>query len=145
MRVQYPRIVGDDEAKNLTRFAPSPNGWLIWSCLFRSVGARQVPAHEGEFLLRIEDIDTGRARAHFVDGIYQDLAWLGLTWPEPVLVQSTRFDYQVALGNLRDRIWFIHAGLRAPKLPEINAMPGGAETGRATLMAHPSIPAFIAT
>ena len=100
----------------------------------------------GVFLLRIEDIDTGRARAHFVDGIYQDLDWLGLTWPEPVLVQSTRFEtYQAALGNLRDRdlvypCWASRAEIAA----EINAMPGGPKTGRAILTAHPFIRAFIA-
>ena len=42
--------------------------------------------------LRIEDIDVGRARPHFVEGIYQDLEWLGLSWPEPVMVQSKRFE-----------------------------------------------------
>ena len=120
----------EKQKKFVTRFAPSPNGWLhlghAYSALF---AARQAAAHDGVFLLRIEDIDTGRARAHFVDGIYQDLDWLGLTWPEPVLMQSTRFEtYQAALGNLRDRnlvypCWASRAEIAA----EINAMPGGAE------------------
>jgi glutamyl-Q tRNA(Asp) synthetase len=45
----------------------------------------------GRFLLRIEDIDIGRTRPEFIDGIFEDLAWLGLTWEEPVLFQSQRF------------------------------------------------------
>ncbi|HAL84854.1 MAG TPA: tRNA glutamyl-Q(34) synthetase GluQRS, partial [Rhodobiaceae bacterium] len=91
-----------EKQKNfVTRFAPSPNGWLHMGHAYSALlAARQAAAHEGVFLLRIEDIDTGRARAHFVDGIYQDLAWLGLTWPEPVLVQSTRFAvYEAALAS----------------------------------------------
>ena len=121
-----------EKQKNfVTRFAPSPNGWLHLGHAYSVLlAARQAEAHEGVFLLRIEDIDTGRAREHFVDGIYQDLAWLGLTWPEPVLEQSTRFEtYQAALGSLRDRdlvypCWASRAEIAA----EIDSMPGGDET-----------------
>ena len=88
----------------VTRFAPSPNGWLHLGHAYSAlIGARHAQAADGIFLLRIEDIDVGRARAHFVDGIYQDLAWLGLAWPEPVMVQSERFAiYEAALKKLRD-------------------------------------------
>jgi glutamyl-Q tRNA(Asp) synthetase len=92
------------EAKKfITRFAPSPNGWLhlghAYAALMAAKAARDA---NGSFLLRIEDIDIGRARPHFTEGIYQDLDWLGLTWPEPVMVQSTRFDvYEAALAKLR--------------------------------------------
>ena len=44
----------------------------------------------GKFLLRIEDLDQTRSRPEFVDGIFEDLRWLGLDWDEPVLVQSQR-------------------------------------------------------
>ena len=44
----------------------------------------------GRFLLRIEDLDPGRSRPEFVDGIFEDLRWLGLDWDEPPLVQSQR-------------------------------------------------------
>lgn len=55
----------------------------------------------GRFLLRIEDIDTLRTRPEFVQGIYDDLAWLGISWEEPVLRQSEHFgDYQAAAGRL---------------------------------------------
>jgi len=53
--------------------------------------------------LRIEDIDQGRARPEFIEAIFADLAWLGLSWPVPVMVQSTRLDaYKAAAGKLRD-------------------------------------------
>ncbi|MDJ0685073.1 MAG: tRNA glutamyl-Q(34) synthetase GluQRS [Alphaproteobacteria bacterium] len=76
----------------VTRFAPSPTGLLhlghAKSALFAAAKARALG---GRFLLRIEDIDTGRSRPEFEQAIRDDLAWLGLTWPEPVLRQSDRF------------------------------------------------------
>lgn len=88
----------------VTRFAPSPNGWLHLGHAYSAlIGARHAQAAGGQFLVRLEDIDVGRARPHFIDGIYQDLAWLGLSWPEPVMVQSERFEiYEAALKKLRD-------------------------------------------
>ena len=83
----------------------------------------------GRFILRIEDIDLGRRRQHFIDAIYEDLAWLGLSWPIPVMVQSDRFDiYQTALNKLRDMevvypCWASRADIR----DYINSQPGGRE------------------
>jgi glutamyl-Q tRNA(Asp) synthetase len=52
-------------------------------------------------LLRIEDIDPERSRPEYVQAIYEDLAWLGLSWPQPVLIQSERFaDYEQAIAKL---------------------------------------------
>ena len=88
-----------------TRFAPSPNGWLHLGHAYSALtGARLAAQADGQFIVRLEDIDVGRARPHFVEGIYQDLDWLGLSWPEPVMVQSERFEiYQAALNELRAR------------------------------------------
>ena len=59
-------------------------------------------AHGGTFLLRIEDIDTTRAREEFETAIFEDLTWLGIDWPKPVRRQSEHFAaYQAALGELR--------------------------------------------
>lgn len=58
--------------------------------------------HAGTFLLRIEDIDQGRARAEWEDQLYDDLAWLGLTWPLPVMRQSERLDAYTAT---LDMLW----------------------------------------
>lgn len=81
------------------RFAPSPNGYLhlghAYSALLNQKLALQLDA---DFLLRIEDIDQTRARLEFVDVIFEDLKWLGLSWPEPVMRQSERFEeYQIKL------------------------------------------------
>ncbi len=85
----------------ISRFAPSPTGLLhlghAWSALFSN-----ALAGDGTFLLRIEDIDTGRCRPEFTDAIFEDLHWLGLTWPQPVRRQSGHMaDYSAALDRLK--------------------------------------------
>jgi len=89
----------------MTRFAPSPTGRLHLGHAFSAaIGHARGQESGGKFLLRIEDLDQTRARPEFVDGIYQDLRWLGLEWDEPVLVQSQRTDfYEEALQQLRDQ------------------------------------------
>lgn len=89
----------------VTRFAPSPTGYLheghAFSALFAAEAARQGG---GRFLLRIEDIDVTRARPEFEAAIHEDLAWLGLTWETPVRRQSDHFaDYRAALDTLAAR------------------------------------------
>jgi len=87
------------------RFAPSPTGRLHLGHAYSAVlGHRLARESRGKFLLRIEDLDPTRSRAEFVDGIYDDLAWLGLAWDDPVLVQSQRTEaYATALEELRTR------------------------------------------
>jgi glutamyl-Q tRNA(Asp) synthetase len=63
-------------------------------------GAAQAAG--GRFILRIEDIDTGRCRPVYEAGIFNDLAWLGLEWETPVWRQSQRGSaYTAALDRLR--------------------------------------------
>jgi len=86
----------------VTRFAPSPTGYLhlghAYSALFAFHAAREAG---GGFLLRIEDIDSARCRPEFDDAILEDLAWLGLDWDGPVRRQSEHFaDYRAALDHL---------------------------------------------
>src|ERR1700759_5496993 len=82
----------------VTRFAPSPTGYLHLGHTFAAMTA----ARAGErFLLRLEDIDTTRCRPEFEAAIFEDLAWLGLAWEKPVLRQSARFEaYRAALAAL---------------------------------------------
>lgn len=89
----------------VTRFAPSPTGGLhlghAASALFAYEKAK---AAGGQFLLRIEDIDPVRCKPAFIQGIYDDLAWLGLDWPKPVRLQSEHMDdYAKALQLLREK------------------------------------------
>lgn len=85
------------------RFAPSPNGELhLGHALSALIGFEMARRLGGRFLLRIEDIDLARTRSEYVDAIFEDLAWLGLEWEEPVLRQSEHFaDYQAAADRLQ--------------------------------------------
>ncbi len=83
-----------------TRFAPSPTGALH---LGHAYSALFAAARGARFVLRIEDIDPGRARAEHVAGIETDLAWLGLDWERPEWRQSARLHlYAAALEQLRE-------------------------------------------
>ncbi len=84
------------------RFAPSPTGPLHLGHAFSALTAWER-AKGGRFLLRLEDIDTARSREEYVRAIHDDLHWLGLDWPEPVLRQSSRLPaYRAALQRLAD-------------------------------------------
>lgn len=89
----------------VTRFAPSPTGRLHLGHAYSALRAHDHARERGgAFLLRIEDIDPGRSRAEHVDGIIEDIAWLGLTWDDAILYQSERLPlYRAALERLRER------------------------------------------
>jgi glutamyl-Q tRNA(Asp) synthetase len=89
----------------VTRFAPSPTGLLHRGHAFSALTAHEAArAAGGTMLLRIEDIDTARCRPAFEAAIFEDLAWLGLSWPRPVRRQSEHLaDYAAALASLRER------------------------------------------
>jgi glutamyl-Q tRNA(Asp) synthetase len=84
------------------RFAPSPNGYLhLGHALSALRNFDLARAAGGRFLLRIEDIDAARCRPDYEQAIYDDLAWLGITWEQPVRRQSAHFDeYGAALARL---------------------------------------------
>ncbi|WP_108837727.1 tRNA glutamyl-Q(34) synthetase GluQRS [Tateyamaria sp. Alg231-49] len=86
-----------------TRFAPSPTGPLHLGHAYSALLAYDMAqAQNGTFLLRIEDIDQTRARDHWESQIYDDLAWLGVSWPEPVLRQSERMNFY---AQAHDILW----------------------------------------
>jgi glutamyl-Q tRNA(Asp) synthetase len=89
----------------VTRFAPSPTGYLhlghAWSALF---AWRRARAAGGRFLLRIEDIDPARCRPEFAAAIEEDLGWLGLDWDGEVRVQSAHLpEFRAVLDGLAGR------------------------------------------
>ncbi len=88
----------------VTRFAPSPTGYLHLGHAFAAITAHDTARRAaGRFLLRIEDIDRGRCRLEYETAILKDLAWLGLEWDAPVIRQSERFfAYRDALDRLAD-------------------------------------------
>ena len=113
----------------VTRFAPSPTGLLHLGHAFSALTA----AAQGDFHLRIEDIDRDRCRPEYEAAIFEDLAWLGLDWPQPVMRQSDRMPaYQDALARLapltypcRCRRGDIRAALSAPQEGTLPAGPDG--------------------
>ena len=97
----HAQLWQESDLRPVFRFAPSPNGYLhlghAYSALRNSELARQ---HDGRFLLRLEDIDLDRCRPDYEQAVFEDLAWLGLSWPEPVRKQSEHFDdYRAALAK----------------------------------------------
>lgn len=85
-----------------TRFAPSPTGPLHLGHAYSAMLAHDMArAQNGNFLLRIEDIDQSRARDAWEEQIYDDLSWLGVDWDGPVVRQSNNMDtYENALNAL---------------------------------------------
>ncbi|WP_299677211.1 glutamate--tRNA ligase [uncultured Roseobacter sp.] len=86
-----------------TRFAPSPTGHIhignLRTALMNYLIARKAG---GTFILRIDDTDPERSKEEYVDGIKQDLEWLGLHW-DRVERQSARLDrYAEAADRLRE-------------------------------------------
>jgi len=91
------------------RFAPSPSGPLHFGSLVAAVASyADARAAGGDWLLRIEDVDTPRTRAGAADAMLATLERLGFEWDGPVWHQSQRTScYDEALGRLRalDRIF----------------------------------------
>lgn len=89
----------------VTRFAPSPTGYLHRGHAFSALTAFQAARDAGgRFLLRIEDIDATRCRPEYDAAILEDLTWLGLAWEQPVRRQSEHLaDYHAAIETLRGR------------------------------------------
>jgi glutamyl-Q tRNA(Asp) synthetase len=83
------------------RFAPSPNGFLHLGHAYSALLNFDLARQQGRFLLRIEDIDRARCRPEYEASIYEDLAWLGIAWEEPVRRQSEHLaDCRAALDEL---------------------------------------------
>ncbi|MGY9006057.1 MAG: tRNA glutamyl-Q(34) synthetase GluQRS [Alphaproteobacteria bacterium] len=85
-----------------TRFAPSPTGYLHLGHAYSALFAQGIAQKTGgQFLLRIEDIDITRCSDAFEAAIFEDLAWLGLSWETPAMRQNARHPaYRAALDRL---------------------------------------------
>ena len=93
------------------RFAPSPSGRMHLGNLFCALLSwLSVKSQGGEWILRIEDLDTDRCRPDYARQVEEDLRWLGLAWdeggstggPDAPYFQSQRTAlYEAALERLR--------------------------------------------
>ena len=121
----------------ITRFAPSPTGYLHLGHAASAFHVWQAArAAGGRVLLRIEDIDRIRCRPEYEAAILEDLEWLGLRWDGPVRRQSDHFaDYEAALEALRAR-GLIYRCFRTRR--EIAAaLPAGAQPDEAGFTGRP--------
>ncbi len=116
-----------------TRFAPSPTGPLHLGHAYSALLAHDMAQDAGgRFLLRIEDIDSTRCRAHWEAQIHDDLTWLGLSWPRPVMRQSDRASaYAAALDDLWARGLLYPCTCTRRDIAEATSAPqeGGAPIG----------------
>lgn len=87
----------------ITRFAPSPTGYLhLGHALSAVTGWTAARAENGTFLVRIDDLDESRCRPDYEAALIEDLTWLGLDWPRPMRRQSAHLaDYAAATARLR--------------------------------------------
>lgn len=112
----------------VTRFAPSPTGYLHRGHAFSALTAHAAArAADGRFLLRIEDTDATRCRPEFEAAIFEDLAWLGLSWESPVRRQSDHLaDHEAALARLEaEGLLYRCFRTRAELAEEIAGAPHG--------------------
>ena len=89
----------------VTRFAPSPTGYLhVGHAYSASLAYQKAKEAGGRFILRLEDIDQTRCHSKFEEAIFEDLTWIGLKWETPVRKQSDHFDdYTAVLDRLFDQ------------------------------------------
>lgn len=117
----------------VTRFAPSPTGYLHLGHAFAALTAHDTAKRQrGRFLLRIEDIDQGRCRPEFEEAISEDLTWIGVGLERPPLRQSERFAaYRTALSRLdrQDVLYpcFCTRGEIAAEIARLSEAPHGPE------------------
>jgi glutamyl/glutaminyl-tRNA synthetase len=79
----HSTLPGDLPPGGRTRLAPTPSGYLHAGNALNFILAHKLARLAGaRLLLRIDDLDADRARAEYLDDIFQSLAWLGITWDE---------------------------------------------------------------
>jgi glutamyl-Q tRNA(Asp) synthetase len=108
------------------RFAPSPTGPLHAGSLVAALASwLDARAHKGQWLVRIEDVDTPRCIAGADQLILQQLAACGLVPDSAVMYQSQRGDaYQAALDGLITKGWAYPCGCSRKEIEEAQALLG---------------------
>lgn len=90
----------NNSAQVVTRFAPSPTGFLhiggARTAMFNWLFARH---HGGKALLRIEDTDKARSTQEAIDAILEGLDWLGLDWDDEPVFQSRRAERHAQVAH----------------------------------------------
>ncbi len=85
----------------ITRFAPSPTGFLhlggARTALFNWLYAKR---HNGQFLIRIENTDNSRSLQHYTDSILSGLKWMGLNHDKEIVFQDQQIKNHLEIGNI---------------------------------------------
>lgn len=110
------------------RYAPSPTGTLHLGNLRTALVAWLFARAAGSrFLMRVDDLDSGRSREQFVGEQLADLRALELDWDGEPLRQSTRADaYDAAIAQLRDRGLIYECWCTRAEIREAASAPHGA-------------------
>lgn len=84
------------------RFAPTPSGKLHVGNAFSFLVAYLLVKQQGGIMrMRVEDLDTARCKTEYIESLFRDFEWLGLTWEGEVVYQSRRNDlYEEAFNCL---------------------------------------------
>lgn len=120
-----PHLLAPLKSSEITRFAPSPSGYLHLGHAFSAMFASSLAeASGGVMRLRIDDIDTTRCQDIYFDAIFEDLAFLGISYEEPVRYQSQHLTAsRDALEYLKDQDLIYPCYLSRRELAELLSAP----------------------
>ena len=111
------------DKKLVGRFAPTPSGRMHLGNVFAALMSWLSPKSEGgDWILRMEDLDTMRTKTEYAELLRDDLKWLGLYWDEETAPQSQRSDvYDRYFENLREKGLLFPCYCTRSQLHNVNA------------------------
>ena len=111
------------EKRPIGRFAPTPSGRMHLGNVFAALMSWLSPkSRGGDWILRMEDLDTLRTKAEYAELLRDDLKWLGLNWDEETAAQSTRSAvYDRYFEELREKELLFPCYCTRSQLHNVNA------------------------
>ena len=111
------------EKRPIGRFAPTPSGRMHLGNVFAALMSWLSPKSQGgDWILRMEDLDTLRTKAEYAELLRDDLKWLGLDWDEETEPQSTRSAvYDRYFDQLREKNLLFPCYCTRSQLHNVNA------------------------
>ena len=111
------------EKKLVGRFAPTPSGRMHLGNVFAALMSWLSPkSRGGDWILRMEDLDTLRTKTEYAELLREDLRWLGLYWDEETAPQSQRSDvYDRYFETLREKGLLFPCYCTRSQLHNVNA------------------------
>ena len=111
------------EKRPVGRFAPTPSGRMHLGNVFAALLSWLSPKSKGgDWILRMEDLDTLRTKAEYAELLRDDLRWLGLDWDEETEAQSLRSAvYDRYFEELREKNLLFPCYCTRSQLHNVNA------------------------